>query len=526
MLDNTLNVFFSWQSDLAGRDNKYLIEEAIKEATKFLKGTVSIIPDRDTKGTTGSPNIEEVIFKKITNCDLFVADITFVTTYKNKDGKEKKTPNPNVLIELGYAVRVLGWENIICFFNEEYGNVNDLPFDLNHHRVTGYSVKNSSKSVVKQDMKNIIASTVMNMLENGVRPKEGYASHIIGSYDWESKEVKKVLIPHKINDSKIVNNIFEQMRMIIRKKIEEINNISLPLALRIDTEKEKEDNASLVVPNINLDLYKYKAADIKQHDKDYIKRFADELDVKLKEDFFYFDDLEVSINSYPMLGGSYRGSAIAKKKYDDIKNLILNINDYDMCSAYLHTFDGMLFFPLAIWNNTEVTDIDVNIAIVVDDKTAEVVVPDDNLIDEVVKDLAGDIYESGMIKKLFCMTDTIDIFDGSDPTFSPVISKQLYANTTIDPFGYLNEPSYDIDDYVSEIKKYIANPIKGSRNEFDFHISKLQSNEKNWLGKGVLLKPIGNEIRIRYRIRSDSTKGNLHGELKYIVEREAIRDNK
>ena len=37
------------------------------------------------------------------------------------------TPSPNVLVELGYAATVVGWENIICLFDSDYGVPKDLP---------------------------------------------------------------------------------------------------------------------------------------------------------------------------------------------------------------------------------------------------------------------------------------------------------------------------------------------------------------------------------------------------------------
>ncbi len=516
-----IKIFYSWQSDLPGNNNKYLIQDAIKSATALLKETITVIPDRDTNGMTGSPNIEETIFNKIKNCDLFVADISFVAKYKNTDGKEKQTPNPNVLIELGYAVRVLGWENVICFFNEDYGRVDDLPFDLNHHRVTGYSVNSSTKSDARKMIRDIVASTVMTLVERGIRPKEGFASHILGGYDEVSKEVIKELIPHKISDSETVKNRFAKMREIINKKIEEVNSITLPQPIEVSSEKDNELLERISIPDVKLELFKYKAAVIREEDKTYICQYANEQGINLNNTFFDLGDLEVSLNSYPMIGDSRRGSDAAKEKYDKIHDLLSAILRMDMYQMYLMTFEGMFFFPLAIWNNTQVTDEDLNIAVIVDEQSAEVVVPDENLIEDAIKDFAGDIYESGMIKKLFRMPDTTDIFDGSDyePTISAEVRKQIAANVTIDPFGYSREPSYDIEDYVDEIQKYIANPIEGCKNEFDFHISKLQSNEKNWLGKGLLLKPIGDEIRVFYRIRSDSTMGNIQGELRYKVDK-------
>ena len=88
-----------------------------------MRHTAEVTADRDTQGVFGSPDIVETIFSKIDDCDIFVADVSAVTTYPVLDSEGiptdriKATPNPNVLLELGYAVRVLGWENVICIMN-------------------------------------------------------------------------------------------------------------------------------------------------------------------------------------------------------------------------------------------------------------------------------------------------------------------------------------------------------------------------------------------------------------------------
>jgi hypothetical protein len=51
----------------------------------------------------------------------------------------RKFCNPNVAIELGYAVRELGWDRIVLVFNEAYGKLpDDLPFDAKGHRTLKY----------------------------------------------------------------------------------------------------------------------------------------------------------------------------------------------------------------------------------------------------------------------------------------------------------------------------------------------------------------------------------------------------
>jgi hypothetical protein len=61
---------------------------------------------------------------------VFVADLSFVGA--TPDGK--KLPNPNVLIELGFAARSIGWERTILVINNAYGSASDLPFDILQHR--------------------------------------------------------------------------------------------------------------------------------------------------------------------------------------------------------------------------------------------------------------------------------------------------------------------------------------------------------------------------------------------------------
>jgi hypothetical protein len=55
-------------------------------------------------------------------------------TFVGKGEKGRSIPNPNILIELGYAVAKKGWERIICVMNQQYGGPSKLPFDLQHRR--------------------------------------------------------------------------------------------------------------------------------------------------------------------------------------------------------------------------------------------------------------------------------------------------------------------------------------------------------------------------------------------------------
>lgn len=160
------SIFYSWQSDLPNSTNRGFIEGCIKQALKDIKSeniNLDIAIDRDTQGASGTPDIVSTIFNKIDNTSIFIADISFIN-YKSEG---RKCPNPNVLIELGYAAKTIGWNNIICIFNTEYGIIEDLPFDLRFRRPLIYSIENKSnkakdKSLLTDRIKTAISSIINN----------------------------------------------------------------------------------------------------------------------------------------------------------------------------------------------------------------------------------------------------------------------------------------------------------------------------------------------------------------------------
>ena len=97
---------------------------------------VEPVVDRDTLGVPGSPDIPKTIFQKIASSDIIVADVSLI----NASQLGRRAPNPNVLLELGYALHALGDERVILVFNTAYGMLEDLPFDLRMRRVMPYSM--------------------------------------------------------------------------------------------------------------------------------------------------------------------------------------------------------------------------------------------------------------------------------------------------------------------------------------------------------------------------------------------------
>lgn len=131
-------VFYSWQSDLPGNTNRGFIETALKKALDDLKKDPDVEESpreltKDTLGIPGSPDIVNVILSKIRAAEVCVFDVSIVA-----ENKVRKLPNPNVMIELGYALRHHPFQKIIMVFNTETGDLKDLPFDLGFKRALTY----------------------------------------------------------------------------------------------------------------------------------------------------------------------------------------------------------------------------------------------------------------------------------------------------------------------------------------------------------------------------------------------------
>lgn len=163
----TIKVFYSWQSDSPGNTNRNFISTALESAIYEIKNddTIEVEPiiDRDTLGIAGSPDISHTIFSKIDSASAFVCDVSII------DSEVKKpSPNPNVLIELGYAIKVLGWNRIVMVMNTEYGKPETLPFDLRSKRVLTYCVATDTqeKSPARKALQKTLNAALRLIFEN------------------------------------------------------------------------------------------------------------------------------------------------------------------------------------------------------------------------------------------------------------------------------------------------------------------------------------------------------------------------
>ena len=132
-------VFFSWQSDADPARGKLLLERVLTSAAERIAAdtTSPFRPtvDQDTRGIPGSPAMITAILKKLDACSILVADVS-LTFRRSENGP--RSPNPNVLVELGYGLKRLGTERILLILDSVTGRPEQLPFDLRGNRVITY----------------------------------------------------------------------------------------------------------------------------------------------------------------------------------------------------------------------------------------------------------------------------------------------------------------------------------------------------------------------------------------------------
>ncbi|MDR3056667.1 MAG: hypothetical protein LBU84_00825 [Prevotella sp.] len=172
-------LFFSYQSDT-------------KHEFDFIKGVLAneVKGNLSTKGidlkldfgmrdVAGNPDLLITMLQKGEDCDIFLADLTYVTNFINANGKEKYVPNPNVMLELGHAWNFHGHNHTIFIQNKSKGKSEDLPVDLKGFRFPiSYELHDNASEENKKDTRRMLCNdltsaieAVINSIEEGNKDK-------------------------------------------------------------------------------------------------------------------------------------------------------------------------------------------------------------------------------------------------------------------------------------------------------------------------------------------------------------------
>lgn len=156
-------IFYSWQSK-SPETNRDFIREALENAAQRICDDRSIKAEPEVveavRGQPGSPDIVRSIFDRIDESLVFVCDVSIINDsavevegmlFNNvgvpilKSKPAKPTSNPNVLVELGYAMAHLKPERVLMILNKSFGTPEELPFDFRGRRCITYNLHETNK---------------------------------------------------------------------------------------------------------------------------------------------------------------------------------------------------------------------------------------------------------------------------------------------------------------------------------------------------------------------------------------------
>lgn len=518
-------IFYSWQSDLPGNKTRNFIRDCIDEAIELAEESETIEAERDeaTKDTTGSPNIVTTLFSKIDECDLFVADVSLCFT--SNITEDKKSPNPNVLLELGYAVKTLGWERVICLCNTDFGD--EYPFDIAHNRITTFSLEGKSKNEVKNDIAKIIFFDVRTLRKTKPRAKAGEAIHIVGTYDFEERVVKENLVPVDIKQKETYHlhnaELLDEAKKLFAE-IQELNRQIKPaLAFNNPVTSDSTETVGVAIKSDALDalskMFKTTETPAVWRDvQEDIKLIRDWLGVDVSEDFFCLGNLKYVTSGYNILNDSpeLMGSDTEKEKYEKLHQLSRCLTYLEVRKTYLKTFDGMLFIPIAIQNISALQDENIRVVLNVED--GEIIDPTEDLIWSEYEGLQGvlcrdddDDNDVGIICELFGLKEDGFIHTEAIPC-NPARHAVKMPIMTANGYVY---PEKSEEDYALELQEFIAET--NGLGYYEFDVSSLRPGECKWLCCGILIKPTGESVKITYHIHSTHSTGDLSGSFEVSV---------
>jgi hypothetical protein len=250
----THTIFYSWQSDLPNSTNRGFIEDCLQRSLKEVRADedLKLDPclDRDTSGVPGSPDIAATIFEKIKAADIFVGDVSFI----NQGAAGRPTPNPNVLVELGYAAGLLGWDRLICVFNKASGSISDLPFDIRPRRVRAYElVEGQEKAEQRKALVSVLKSDITDILHAPDKEEAEALQQIISTL---ASELIGIIILSDELEERSINPWLDTLRGHFGATAETLRNLAASdTAVRHSMAPEFEELAAALDEAANLQMH-------------------------------------------------------------------------------------------------------------------------------------------------------------------------------------------------------------------------------------------------------------------------------
>lgn len=168
---DTIKLFYSWQSDnkIARKTIQKAIDKTIKKLNKSDKIFEVITDSRQGKG---SEQISERILQSICESELFIGDLSPVTSMEVENHRVKLIPNANVMFEYGFAAGIIGIEHckqIVGLHSDIGEKMEDMPFDVNQRSSIIFTIKDEDDEERRKEierLENCIGKWLNDRLED------------------------------------------------------------------------------------------------------------------------------------------------------------------------------------------------------------------------------------------------------------------------------------------------------------------------------------------------------------------------
>lgn len=212
-------VFFAYQSDIDDKYCKGFIQSAAQMAIdRLMKNGKKVIFDYGFRGTPGTPILIEEMLAKSQNSDMVLVDLTYTSSknwfytkeYVKFSGKnlkvksiknDKKSSNPNVLLETGYAWAHKGYHRTLAVMNTAFGKPDELNVDFQGFRwpIT-YHLDNKNYNT-RKDVRKSLSDALYQAISASINSETSYQQEKWKPFrvnqNWTNSAFKN---PYKVNN--------------------------------------------------------------------------------------------------------------------------------------------------------------------------------------------------------------------------------------------------------------------------------------------------------------------------------------
>ncbi|MEZ2442795.1 hypothetical protein AB6805_13820 [Chitinophaga sp. RCC_12] len=231
-------IFYAYQSDIPKEYGDAFIEGALDKATERIlkeqKIKVEVI--KGFQDTPGNTVLIDEMLRRSRDADIVLVDLT-ITSSKiwnqgriipigkwkeirilNK-GEDKVSPNPNVLLETGYAWALKGSFRTILVMNEAYGSAEKLPVDLKGFRWPIRYNLNRHNFQDAERQKNRLANSFYEAITNAIQSESDYQRE-----KWSPLRLWADWTPQDFRNKYIVTPTIKSIIPKLRTALENPNN--------------------------------------------------------------------------------------------------------------------------------------------------------------------------------------------------------------------------------------------------------------------------------------------------------------